>query len=140
MLGQRPPAKTRVAKGSEVLLLVAVGVAEEGAVLPAPQQVWPEEGRVFDSFPRTTALRWTPVSRAASYTVELDCLHCCESGTWCSELGRPWKVVRDIPAVASPGHKFEFVGAQTGRWRVWAVDENGREGAKSPWRTFGYAR
>ncbi|HEX5680244.1 MAG TPA: PASTA domain-containing protein [Desulfobacterales bacterium] len=140
VLGQKPPAKTRVAKGAEVLLLVAVGVADEGSVLPAPEQIWPEEGRIFDNFPRTTVVKWTPVSRAASYTVELDCLHCCESGTWCSELGRPWKVVRDIPAVASPGHKFEFAGAQTGRWRVWAVDENGREGAKSPWRTFRYTK
>ena len=31
-----------------------------------------------------------------------------------------------------------FVGAQPGRWRVWAVDKEGREGFKSPWRLFVY--
>ena len=140
VLGQRPPAKTRMEKGSKVLLLIAVSAGEGGAVLPAPEQTLPEEGRVFDSLPRTTAIGWKPVSGAASYTVELDCLHCCESGRWCSDLGRPWKVVRGIPAVRSPGYKFEFTGAQPGRWRVWAVDNEGREGEKSPWRTFQYAR
>lgn len=77
---------------------------------------------------------------AACYTVELDCLHCCESGRWCADLGRPWKLVRGIPAVRSPGYKFEFTGAQPGRWRVWAVDREGHEGEKSPWRTFRYEK
>lgn len=49
-------------------------------------------------------------------------------------------IVRDIPTVASPGYKFDFVGAQPGRWRVWAVDNEGREGEKSPWRTFTYTK
>jgi hypothetical protein len=89
--------------------------------------------------PRTTSLGWKRVSGAASYSMELDCLECCASGKWCSELGRPWKVVRGIPAVRSPGYKFEFTGAQPVRWRVWAVDHDGREGEKSPWRTFRYS-
>jgi len=49
-------------KGSKVLLLVAVSAGEGGAVLPAPEQTLPEEGRVFDNFPRTTAItpwNWT---------------------------------------------------------------------------------
>ena len=101
VLGQRPPAKTRMEKGSKVLLLVAVSAGEGGAVLPAPEQTLPEEGRVFDNFPRTTAIGWKPVSGAASYTVELDCLHCCESGRWCSDLGqavegRPWHPRRKV--------------------------------------------
>ncbi|MFA5242589.1 MAG: TIR domain-containing protein [Sulfuricella sp.] len=139
VIAQRPPAKTHMKKGDKVLLLVAVS-AGEAAVLRAPEPTWPEEGRSFDNIPRTTALRWEAVSGAASYTVELDCLHCCESGKWCSDLGRPWKLARGIPAARSPGHKFEFTGAQQGRWRVWAVDKNGREGEKSPWRTFRYTR
>jgi len=34
--------------------------------------------------------------------------------------------------------EFSFVGAQPGRWRVWAVDKEGREGFKSPWRRYVY--
>jgi hypothetical protein len=37
-------------------------------------------------------------------------------------------------------YEFDFVGAQPGRWRVWAIDEAGREGFKSPWRLFVYLR
>jgi hypothetical protein len=139
VIAQRPPAKTRMEKGGEVILMVAVS-GDEQAVLPAPEPTWPEEGRSFDNYPRRTALGWKPVSGAASYTVELDCLNCCESGKWCSDLGRPWKVARKIPAVGSPGYKFEFAGAQQGRWRVWAVDKAGHEGEKSPWRTFRFTK
>ncbi|PWB54538.1 MAG: hypothetical protein C3F18_06665 [Nitrosomonadales bacterium] len=139
VIGQRPPAKTRMEKGGEVLLLVAVSGGEQ-AVLPAPEQAWPEDGRSFDNYPRRTALGWKPVSGAASYTVELDCLNCCEPGKWCSELGHPWKIARGIPAVRSPGYKFEFADAQPGRWRAWAVDKAGREGEKSPWRTFRFTK
>ncbi len=139
VIAQRPPAKTRMEKGGMVLLQVAVS-AGDAALLPAPVQAWPEEGRSFDNIPRTMAVRWKPVSGAASYTVELDCMHCCEPGRWCSDLGKPWKLARGLPAVNTPGHKFEFAGAQPGRWRVWAVEKNGREGEKSPWRTFRYTR
>ena len=126
-------------KGEKVILLVAVSAGKQ-AVLPAPVQGRPEEGRAFDNDSRTIALIWKPVSGAASYTVELDCLHCCEPGKWCSDLGRPWKVARGISAVRSPGYKFEFAGAQSGRWRVWAVDKDGRDGEKSPWRTFRFTK
>lgn len=139
VIGQRPPAGTRMEKGGEVILMVAVS-SVDAAVLPAPVQGRPQEGRSFDNDSWTVALIWKPVSGAASYAVELDCLNCCESGKWCSELGRPWKLARGIPAASSPGYKFEFTGAQQGRWRVWAVDKNGKEGEKSPWRTFRYTR
>lgn len=137
---------SRVRPKETITLIFAVeprerrDVAARSEMLPSPEQTWPEDGRTFDNYPRTTALRWEAVRGAASYTVELDCMHCCESGKWCSELGRPWKIVRDISVVRSPGYKFEFVGAQPGRWRVWAVDEKGREGEKSPWRTFKYTK
>jgi hypothetical protein len=80
------------------------------------------------------------VPGAASYTVELDCLDCCAAGEWCADRGKPWKVIRGIKSVQSPGYKLEFVSAQPGRWRVWAVDEQGREGEKSPWRTFRFTK
>ena len=35
-------------------------------------------------------------------------------------------------------YTFDFVGAQPGRWRVWAVDVNGQKGPKSDWWGFSY--
>jgi eukaryotic-like serine/threonine-protein kinase len=37
-------------------------------------------------------------------------------------------------------YSFDFVGAQPGRWRVWAVDPEGREGSRSAWRRFEFKR
>jgi hypothetical protein len=139
VIGQRPPPKTQMKKGEKVILLVAAPPGEPAA-LPAPEQMWPEDGRSFDNYPRTMALRWKPVPGAASYGVELDCLNCCEPGKWCSDLGKPWKVAHKIPAANSPGYKFVFVGAQPGRWRVWAAGKDGQEGEKSPWRTFRFTK
>ena len=36
--------------------------------------------------------------------------------------------------------EFDFLGAQPGRWRVWAVDASGIEGPKSGWGTFSYTK
>jgi hypothetical protein len=32
------------------------------------------------------------------------------------------------------------MGAQPGRWRVWAMDKDRRPGVKSPWRRFIHSR
>ncbi|OPX79471.1 MAG: hypothetical protein A4E45_00627 [Methanosaeta sp. PtaB.Bin039] len=105
--------------------------------LPAPVQVSPVSGSVSDKYPRTTTLRWKPVEGAASYTVEIDCYHCCQSGAWCTDVGDTWSVVPDI---TDTSYTFDFVGAQPGRWRVWAVSSSGAEGTKSGWWEFKYTR
>ncbi len=105
--------------------------------LEVPQLLSPADGSVFNHYPRTTKLQWMRVRGAASYTVEIDCFHCCESNKWCSDVGRTWIVV---PNLRTTNHTFNFVGAQPGRWRVWAVDSSGREGSKSSWREFRYTR
>jgi len=107
------------------------------ARLPAPQQISPPDGAVFRHYPRRTTLRWRAVPGAVSYTVEIDCYHCCQSNKWCREVGRAWKV---IPNIQGTSYTFQFVGAQPGRWRVWAVDALGRPGIKSPWWHFRYSR
>lgn len=105
--------------------------------LPAPTLLSPACGSTFNIFPRTTNLSWRAVSGAASYVVEIDCYHCCESGKWCTDLGRTWRIERGITATS---YTFDYVGAQPGRWRVSAVDASGREGAKSAWCEFTYTR
>jgi eukaryotic-like serine/threonine-protein kinase len=103
--------------------------------LTAPKQTSPKSGSVFSIYPRTTTLKWKPVSGAASYTVEIDCYHCCQANKWCTDVGKTWQI---FPGITTTSYTFDFVGAQPGRWRVWAVDEDGKAGPKSGWWTFTY--
>jgi len=105
--------------------------------LTAPNQLSPNAGAIFNHYPRRTTLQWSAIPGAKSYTVEIDCFHCCQSGRWCSDVGGRTTVVRNL---TRPTYTFSFVGAQPGRWRVWAVDVTGRKGPKSPWRQFRYTR
>ncbi|MDV7399582.1 hypothetical protein RZS08_49670, partial [Arthrospira platensis SPKY1] len=63
---------------------VSVTVPSDCGVLTAPQQLAPPDGSVFNNYPRTTTLQWAPVPGAESYTVEVDCFHCCQAGSWCT--------------------------------------------------------
>lgn len=117
--------------------LKAAGVQAESdpetAALPAPKLVSPEDLSHFDHYPRRTVLVWKAVPGAAGYRVETDYQY---SGKWWSEdHGQSYAV--DVTATT---YIFDFVGAQPGRWRVWAFDARGREGTKSEWREFVYSR
>ena len=114
------------------------GTQVDGQPRPSvPLQVAPPSDSVFDHFPRTTTLEWTDVARAASYVVEIDCFSCCRKNAWCTDIGGLSEVVRGI---TDTRYSFKFVGAQPGRWRVWAVDTDGRDGPKTEWRRFRYTR
>jgi YVTN family beta-propeller protein len=131
-------AKIPILQGRYPVDIVAMTVARTVRSLTvAPVQLAPADGTVFDHFPRTTKLRWSPVPSAASYTVEIDCFHCCQAGKWCTDVDRTYKLV---PNVRETGYTFGFAGAQPGRWRVWAVDVEGKEGPKSVWWGFRYTR
>jgi peroxiredoxin/outer membrane lipoprotein-sorting protein len=105
----------------------------ETATLPAPKLLLPEDLSNFDHYPRTTVLVWKAVPGAAGYRVETDYR---EIGMWASE-GRVKAYAVEVTATS---YIFDFVGAQAGRWRVWAVDSRGVEGAKSEWREFVYTQ
>ena len=105
--------------------------------LPAPAQQSPRDGSRFSHVPRETTLQWAPVEGAVSYTVEIDCYQCCQRNAWCTDVGRTHRVQ---PSLRGTSYRFSFVGAQPGRWRVWAVDGNGKAGAKSSWWNFSYTR
>lgn len=120
----------------------AIGEAEKvaGVHLPAPAQLSPADEAVYEHYPRRTRLEWSPVEGAASYSVEVDyCLGNRKGQAGCADP-RPHGVKTDPPTsgIAGTSYEFFFVGAQAGRWRVWAVDAQGREGFKSPWRRFVY--
>jgi tetratricopeptide (TPR) repeat protein len=102
--------------------------------LAAPRLLSPDSGAVFDHYPRQTTLVWSEVPSAASYMVEWDY----KSGdAWTAEArGIPGALITAQTTVAT----FQFVGAQPGRWRVWALDGAGQPGSKSEWREFRYTR
>lgn len=102
--------------------------------LTAPIQVSPASGSVFNYFPRTTTLEWMPVAGASSYTVEIDPFDSVNS-KWYNDEGQVSEVV---PGIYSTNYTFDFLGAQPGRWRVWAVDASNNTGLKSGWWDFTY--
>ena len=55
---------------------------------------------------------------------------------------QPFRMTNNPPTsgIVNTTYDFQFVGAQSGRWRVWALDKEGREGFKSAWRVFVYLR
>jgi hypothetical protein len=111
-----------------------------GVNLSAPVQLSPANNVVFDRYPRTTKIEWSPVEGAVSYSVEVD--YCDGAYINRSKCVNPQpNVITTNPptsGIVTTTYEFDFVGAQPGRWRVWAVDKYGREGFKSPWRRFIY--
>ena len=97
-------------------------------ILHMPSLLSPKPGTSFNIYPRHTVLRWKPVPGAAGYMVEVEY----NDGKWNSYIKES--------VVKGTGYKFDFVGMQAGRWRVWAVGEDGKEGPKSPWWGFKYTR
>ncbi len=101
--------------------------------LAAPQQVSPPDGAVFYHVPRTTYLEWTAVPGAASYTVEIDCLLCCDPDQWCTDVGVTWGV---FPGITATNYRHDFVGAQPdagvfGQWMPMATQVQRAAGAVS---------
>lgn len=110
--------------------------------LPAPIQLSPADNIEFHHYPRTTTLEWSQVEGAVSYTIEIDyCRGGIRNGKECVRP-QPFAVTWNPPlsGVTTTSYTFNFLGAQPGRWRVWAVDHEGREGFKSDWRKFFYTR
>jgi hypothetical protein len=131
VIRQDPEAGTNLPLDSSVRLLVATPPGQ--ALLP-PRQLSPASGTLFEEhLPRVTTLVWRPVPGAHSYTVEHTFLH---QGQHCDAIARDGSIVTDLTDTT---YTFNFVGAQPGCWRVWAVDVQGREGPKSPWWEFLYA-
>ena len=117
-------------------LIPVVRTTGRGTGLVAPTQLYPADGAAFSHYPRQTVLVWSAVPGASSYTVEIDCFHCCQAGRWCTDVDGPRHLVPDLKTTV---YSFNFVGSQPGRWRVWAVGPGGVGGPKTNWSQFTYA-
>jgi hypothetical protein len=104
------------------------------AFLDAPALVSPNDGEVFDVFPRNTSVSWQPVAGAVEYAVYLDGYGC--GVVWCSDLGWGYR------ASHLPGTSTVVTSGGSGpyRWRVAAIGADGRAGPFSEWRGFRYLR
>jgi hypothetical protein len=122
---------------------------QEAAALLAPVPLTPRCDSVIAWPGETIPLiyDWRPVAGASSYTVEVDCFGCGQAGQWYSSAGIPWHVrtglgfrTQQNPIYSSSVHVDWRAAGGTGlRWRVWAVDEADRAGAKSPWCPFSFS-
>lgn len=100
----------------------AAGLREDQRVAP-PVIVSPKDGAVFNVYPRKTVVTLRPVRLATGYQVEW-VFGAMQSGF--------------TESSATPKVEFEFVGAQPGRFRVWALLPNGMRSRQSEWRDFRY--
>lgn len=130
------------AAAAAVVGLVVLACADGCAVGPhwdgsAPEPVSPASGTTFDHYPRHTELKWHPVPGSVAYAVDIDCFHCCDLGKWCTNVGKPRFMGQDVRATS---YRFVWVGANWGRWRVWAIAPDGAAGRKSEWQEFLYTR
>jgi hypothetical protein len=125
------------------------------ARLPAPRLLVPVEGAVLHDISKPMVLSWDPIPSAAAYVLEWDYGWTSQGSlVWWSEqpennrqpeLTKGWwfeshpRAPAEVPTTET-NYNLSFVGAQPGRWRVWAVDADDNPGAKSEWREFRYAR
>lgn len=96
--------------------------------LEKPTQISPANGQVFDHYPRKTTLEWKAVLGATTYVIEIG-----------YKSGNKW-ISYSPRSTNKTSYTFNFVGAQPGRWRVWAVGAGGQESPKTNWWEFRYTR
>jgi hypothetical protein len=117
-------------------------------VLAAPLPKKPECGSVIpiSSISDGITFSWQPVEGASVYTVEVDCFGCSEyEGTWYSlAAGRPWHIRTGL-GLRSPIYSSrvdQLIRKARGhalRWRVWGMNQEGKEGAETDWCQFAFS-
>lgn len=101
--------------------------------LVAPLQISPVNKSNFNHYPRKIVLRWNPVVGAKSYKIQTDVYFRFGTNAWACDIGNKYCITKNIAVTELI---LNFYGATLGRWRVWVVYENGKEGPSSPWWEF----
>ena len=102
-------------------------------IMAAPKQISPANGSVFNHYPRRMITRWEPVKGAASYTVHVQYA---QASGWSGQVSD----LRMERGIKDTYYRFNFVGTNPGRWRVWGVSSKGEPGNKSGWRYFRFTQ
>jgi len=95
--------------------------------LPAPQQITPASGTVLRGAATEAVLQWSAVPMARSYSVEHAVLGPRQTCV------PPPPGGETISGIRATNYTLRSTRSQPGCWRVWAIDEQGNEGARSPW-------
>ncbi len=117
-------------------------VLPQPPTIDKPAQLSPAEGAVFSQSDRSTTLKWSAVPGARYYGIETDCGESNRGSTaisWGSEHGLGSPCSQSF-MYGPTTYTFNFIGAQPGRWRVWAVGQFGQKSPKTPWRQFRHTR
>ena len=91
----------------------------------------PSDGTSFSHFPRRIELKWESVKDASRYIVNIEYQF---QGKW---NPTPFD---DRFVTTNNSQSIEFIGAQSGRWKVEAVDSDERTLGESPWWYFSFSR
>jgi hypothetical protein len=109
-------------------------------VLPVPVPLSPADWTAFGLYPRAITLTWSTVQvsrREITYSLEIDCFDCCASNAWCTDSGRVWQVIKGLTINS---FTLPFMDYRPRMWRVWGVDDTGRESSKSQWMHFDFTQ
>lgn len=95
--------------------------------LTAPTHASPADDSVLES--RDTMLIWEPVTGAAQYFVEVECLGCVTGRVWSPQANTTTTTTR---------HHFTWPSDSDGRWRITAIAADGTRGPTGTWWHFTY--
>ena len=124
----------------QTMVAQASFISATSSTLPAPTQLSPQDGSVFNNFPRNMKLSWQPVTGTTGYVVQIQA--CNPNG--CAASTTPGGTNSNLPpyttTVKNTTFPWSFVGAQPGRWRVAALKPDGELGQFSPWWGFTFTK
>ncbi len=118
---------------TKVLYVEELSVSAPSEPVSAPRQLAPADGTIFDNATSGSTFKWTAVSGASNYSVEIDAYDS-GSGSWLSDSSDS----QVIPGISATSYSFKFPSQGPGRWRVWAVGSDGQESEKTNWWNFNY--
>jgi hypothetical protein len=121
---KRKTSNSDVKDGKDVKQTNTVDKPDPVPDLKPPTLLSPADNEVFNIYPRHTVLIWSAVKNAQSYKVEIE-----------FDAGPNWSAY-PLVATEETTYSFDFIGAQSGRWRVSTVYNDGKISTPSPWRTF----
>ncbi|HEY3317934.1 MAG TPA: hypothetical protein VGK50_05885 [Coriobacteriia bacterium] len=96
--------------------------------LKAPRQISPDDGARINA--DSTTLKWSkvsdPIGGSVTYAFEIQ-----------TRVSGKWGTSQVITGLKTTSYKARVLSS-TRRWRVWAVDVNGKAGTKSGWSTYAH--